>query len=44
MGLAEEMLREERLASDRVDMGRIRRADVGNGGKRAKNNRKGAPA
>ncbi|HEY1372394.1 MAG TPA: circadian clock protein KaiC [Candidatus Binatia bacterium] len=42
MGLAEERLREERLAADRVDMARLRRADSDNGRAKAKNNRKGA--
>jgi circadian clock protein KaiC len=42
LGLAEERVREQKLASDRVDMARIRRADVGNGGKLAKNT-KGVP-
>jgi len=44
MGLAEERLREDKLAAERVEMARIRKADVANGNRRGKNNRKGAPA
>ncbi len=40
MGLAEERLREEKLAADRLDMARIRRADDENGRWKSKNNRK----
>jgi circadian clock protein KaiC len=44
MGLAEERLREEKLAADRVDMARLRKADAENGSRHGKNNRKGASA
>jgi circadian clock protein KaiC len=43
-GLAEERMREEKLASDRVTMARLRKADVGNGKERGKNNRRGDAA
>jgi circadian clock protein KaiC len=40
MGLAEERLREEKLAMDRVDMARLRRVEGGNGRRKSRNNRK----
>jgi circadian clock protein KaiC len=44
IGLAEERLREEKMAAGRIEMARLRKAEVGNGKERGKNNRKGAPA
>ena len=40
-GLAEERLREQKIASDRLEMARIRKVDVANRKERVKNNRKG---
>lgn len=42
MGLDEERLREEKIAADRVEMGRLRRSDSDNGRAKSKNNRRGA--
>src|SRR5262249_8507551 len=44
MELDEGRVRDEKIAADRVDMGRLRRSDAGNGSIKGKNIRKGAPA